>query len=310
MRKIRKSALGAALLVLLIAFSACKSGGSGTGTGGDSGEPKGTIKVGVSAAFAENQIVAEMYALVLEKAGYKVERQMTLGQREISQPALEKGEIDVKPEYLGTLLKYLDPASTPSGDPEANVEPIKKLLEPKGIELLEFSKANDTNAFVVTKETASKHSLKTVGDLKPVASQLILGGPPECETRPFCLPGLKSTYGIEGFKEFKQLDVGGSLTVAALKEKAIDVALLFSTSSVIKANDWVLLEDDKKLQTADNIAPVIRKAVLDDEVEELLNEVSAALTTENITDLNKEVEIDKKDPKDVAEAFLKKEKLL
>jgi osmoprotectant transport system substrate-binding protein len=138
---------------------------------------------------------------------------------------------------------------------------------------------------------------------EPVASQLTLGGPPECPKRPFCEPGLKETYGIE-FGDFKALDLGGPLTVQALKNGQIDVGLLFSTSSAISANDFVLLDDDKNLQQADNITPVVNSDVADDTLLGLLNDVGAALTTETMTNLNGRVEIDKEDPADVAQTFL------
>jgi osmoprotectant transport system substrate-binding protein len=142
-----------------------------------------------------------------------------------------------------------------------------------------------------------------------VASQLTLGGPPECPERPFCLPGLKDVYGIE-FGEFKPLDVGGPLTVEALRSGDIDVGLLFSTSSVIGDEGWVVLEDDKHLQAADNITPVVRSDVVDDAITARLNTISAALTTENVTELNGRVEIDGEDPADVAADFLDSEGLL
>jgi glycine betaine/choline ABC-type transport system substrate-binding protein len=142
-----------------------------------------------------------------------------------------------------------------------------------------------------------------------VASQLTFGGPPECPERPFCLPGLQETYGIE-FAEFIPLDVGGPLTVEALQNGDIDVALLFSTSSVIGDEGWVVLEDDQGLQAAENITPVVRTEVLDDVITERLNAISAALTTENVTELNGRVEIDGEDPADVAAGFLESEGLL
>ena len=142
-----------------------------------------------------------------------------------------------------------------------------------------------------------------------IASLLTLGGPPECPTRPYCILGLKNTYGVT-FGSFKALDTGGPLTVAALKSGAIDVALLFSTSSVIAANQWVVLQDDKHLQQADNIAPVVRSSIVNDEITGLLNKVSAALNDENITALNAKVEIDKQDPADVAKTFLTDQNLL
>ncbi len=147
------------------------------------------------------------------------------------------------------------------------------------------------------------------GGGEAIASQLTLGGPPECPERPFCIPGLQDTYGIE-FGEFVPLDVGGPLTVEALQNGDIDVGLLFSTSSVIADEGWVLLEDDEGLQDTENITPVVRSEVLDDTITERLNAISAALTTENITELNGRVEIDGEDPADVAADFLDSEGLL
>lgn len=146
----------------------------------------------------------------------------------------------------------------------------------------------------------------TGGGSEPIASQMVLGGPPECPERPFCLPGLEETYDLE-FESFQPLDVGGPQTVNALKNDRIDVGLLFSTSSAIVANDFVVLEDDKGLQQAENITPIVRSEVLDDTIEASLNAVSATLTTENITELNGRVEIDGEDPADVAADFIESE---
>ena len=144
------------------------------------------------------------------------------------------------------------------------------------------------------------------GGGEPIASQFILGGPPECPERPFCLPGLEETYGLE-FESFQPLDVGGPQTVNALKNERVDVGLLFSTSSAIIANDFVVLEDDQNLQQAENITPIVREEALDETVEASLNAVSAALTTDNITELNGRVEIDGDDPADVAADFIESE---
>jgi osmoprotectant transport system substrate-binding protein len=296
------------LLVLALFAAAC--GGDDGGSGGDGGDDGGGGQVTIGAvAFAENQIVAEMYAQVLEDAGYDVERQLTLESREILQPAITDGEIDIAPEYLGSLLLFLDPEAAASGDPEENRALLEPLLTENGQTLLESSAANDTNGFVVTGETAQEHGLATVSDLAPVAGELTLGGPPECPERPFCIPGLQETYGVE-FGNFVPLDVGGPLTVEALESGDIDVGLLFSTSSVIGENGWILLEDDQSLQTNESITPVVRTEVLDDTITERLNAVSAALTTENITELNGQVEIDGEDPADVAAAFLQEQGLL
>jgi glycine betaine/choline ABC-type transport system substrate-binding protein len=144
------------------------------------------------------------------------------------------------------------------------------------------------------------------GGGEPVASQLILGGPPECPKRPFCIPGLKDTYGIE-FEDFQPLDVGGPLTVKALQAGRIDVALLFTTSSVVKDENWVILEDDKDLQPVEAITPVANKEAVDGTLTGLLNEVSSKLTTEKQLELNGRVELDGEDPADVAADFLKQE---
>jgi osmoprotectant transport system substrate-binding protein len=157
--------------------------------------------------------------------------------------------------------------------------------------------------------SGSSTTPSSTGTAATVASTLTLGGPPECPTRPFCAIGLKDTYGVT-FGTFKPLDTGGPLTVAALKSGTIDVALLFSTSSVIAANNWVVLNDDKHLQQADNIVPVVRTEVVNDEISGLLNQVSGALTDENITALNAKVEIDKDDAADVAAGFLQEQNLL
>ena len=304
MRRSRKLVLGATSLALVMVLGACGSGeDADTDDAGGSGVEREDVTIGVSAAFAENQIVAEMYAQVLENAGYNVDRQLDLGSREISYPALSNGEIDISPEYLGSLLLFLDPEAAASGDPINNADLLAPLLEEDGVTLLEASAANDTNGFVVTQETADEFGLASVGDLADVAGDLVLGGPPECPDRPFCIPGLEETYGVT-FGDFKPLDVGGPLTVAALEAGKIDVAVLFTTSSVIGANGWVVLEDDQSLQTADNITPVVRNDLLNDEITELLNAVSAELTSEIMIELNGRVELDKEDAATVATDFL------
>src|SRR5438093_9667281 len=168
MRSHRRLALGAALLATAIAAGACGSGGGGTTAGGGTTpQQRGTLKVGVSGAFAENQIVAEMYAQVLENAGYTVERQLDLASREVSDPALESGQIDIKPEYLASELAgpLANAADKASGDATAELSALRTALQPHGITVLDPSQANDTNVFVVTKETADKYGLSKVSDL-------------------------------------------------------------------------------------------------------------------------------------------------
>jgi osmoprotectant transport system substrate-binding protein len=316
MRSNRRFVLGATLLAFATVLAACsKSGGGGTTSGGTSSSPsqsqqqKGSLTVGVSGAFAENQIVAEMYAQVLEKAGYTVSRQLDLQSREISEKALDSGQIDLKPEYLSSLLLFLDPNGQASGDTAKVAQADAALLQPKGITVLDPSPAQDTNVFVANSQTAQQDNLTKVSDLASVAGQLTLGGPPECPQRPFCIPGLKDTYGVT-FKDFKPLDVGGPQTVAALKSNAVQVGLLFSTDPSIIQNGFVPLEDDKHLQNAENITPVIRTDKLNDEIKSLLNAVSAKLDTQTMTQLVGKVAIDKQDAATVAKDFLTQNGLL
>jgi osmoprotectant transport system substrate-binding protein len=221
----------------------------------------------------------------------------------------------VQADYLATLLAFVDKdgkIAKPTTDKTETLNGLKKALEADGLVVLDAAEATDQNGFVVTRDTATARNLKKISDLAPVAGTMILGGPAECPQRPFCALGLKNTYGIT-FKEFKPLDVGGPLTVAALEGKQIDVGLLFTSDPSIVAKNFVLLDDDKKLQLADNIAPVVRKDLLskdDGTITRLLNSVSAKLTQPELNDMNKQVAVDKADSKVVAAAWLKKQGLI
>jgi osmoprotectant transport system substrate-binding protein len=261
------------------------------------------IVVGVSGDFAENQIVAEMYAQVLEHAGYTVDRLLELRSRESSQNALEAGVIDVKPEYLSSLLLFLDPNAEASADAADVARQTAGLLRSEGLALLTPSAAEDTNQFVANAETAQRFDLTTMSSLAPVAGQLTFGGPPECPQRPFCLPGLHEVYGVL-FDDFTPLDAGGPLTVDALKADEVQIGLLFSTDPSIGQNGFVPLEDDRHLQNAENITPLIRSEKLNTEVRALLDAVSARLSTEKVTDLVGQVVIDGQDVATVANGFL------
>jgi len=265
--------------------------------------------VGVSGAFAENQIVAEMYAQVLEQAGYTVERQLDLRSREISQNALESGRIDLKPEYLSSLLLFMDPNARASDDPAEAASQVTDLLTSRGITLLTPSRAQDTNQFVANAKTAERFNLTTMSSLAPVASQLTLGAPPECVQRVICLPGLKSVYGIV-FNDFQPLDVGGPQTVAALSNDEVQIGLLFSTDPRITQSGFVPLADDRHLQNAENITPVIRSEKVNDEVRSLLDAVSAHLSTATVTELVGQVVIDGQNVSTVARSFLTANDLL
>jgi osmoprotectant transport system substrate-binding protein len=273
---------------------------------------KPTIRMG-STNFAEQTIVAELYSQVLEANGYTIDRRLNLGSREIVAPALESGQIDMYPEYMATMLAFTTKsAQLGSGDPVATSMSLSEALASKGITLLDFAPAVDTNALVVTRATAQRLNLTSTSDLAAYGDQLVLGGPPECPDRPFCLIGFRDVYGIN-FKDFRPLDAGGPITVAALDAGQIDVALLFSSDAVIATRDFVTLEDDKHLQLADNVAPVIRTEVLNaapDEIRALTNSVSMLLTTDELVGLNRMVGIDRMDPKDAASSWLKAKGLI
>ncbi|MGI8775123.1 MAG: ABC transporter substrate-binding protein [Actinomycetota bacterium] len=307
MRESRKYVFGAILLALSVMAAACGgSGGDGNeGSAGD-GEAKGSLTVG-SESFPEAQIVGEMYAQVLENAGYSVDRQLDLQSREVRLPEMESGNIHVSPEYVASLLAFVDEDATAS-DLDGGVAALEEPLSAMGLEILEPSDAVDTNAFVVTPDVAEEFNLTSVSDLQAVASDMTLGGPAECPDRPFCIPGLKDVYDVE-FGDFKSLEYGAA-TSQALTAGAIDVALLFSTDPLIAENNLVVLEDDKGLQAADNITPLINTAGVDTEARGLLDAVSAALTTEGITALNARVAVDLEDPEDVAREFLEEQGLL
>ena len=302
-----------AVVAVAVLTAAC--GGAGTG-----GNPSGSaatrpdVIVG-STNFYEQITLGELYSQVLEANGYKVTRKFNLGNREIVEPAIESGQIDVDAEYLATLLAFVDKdgkVAKPTTDPKATQTGLQKALDPKGLTVLDFAAATDQNGFVVTQATASSKNLKKLSDLAPIGNTLVLGGPPECPQRPFCALGLQNTYGIT-FKDFKPLDTGGPLTIAALDGKQIDVGLLFTSDPSIVAKNFVLLDDDKHLQLADNIAPVVRNSLLqkdDGTLKRLLNSISAKLTQSELNDMNKQVAVDKADSKVVAAAWLKKQGLI
>jgi osmoprotectant transport system substrate-binding protein len=320
----RRFALGATLLATIALIAACTSGGSASPSAtaaspsasesapaspSESAAPRGTIVVGVSGAFAENQLVAEMYAQVLEKAGYTVERQLDLGSREVSDAALFGGDIDVKPEYVAFELPKLDAEADTTGTADVVYPRLQAAAEAKELTALQFSPANSTNVFVVKPETASANNLTTMTSLAAVAGQFSLGAPPDCETNYACKQGLDEVYGIV-FKEIRALDFGGPQTVAAIDSGAVQVGELFSLDPTITQKGYVVLEDDKELQPAGNFFPLIRTEVLNDEVTELLNGVSAAMTTEGMLELVGRVQVDQEDVEAVATDFLTAEGLL
>jgi osmoprotectant transport system substrate-binding protein len=174
-----------------------------------------------------------------------------------------------------------------------------------GLVALTPSPAVDQNAFAVTKATATKYNLSKLSDLAPVASKLVLGAGPECPTRPYCLPGLEKTYGLH-FKAFKALDTDGPATRAAFKNATIDVGLVFSSDGDLDSLGLVVLRDDKHLEAADNVVPILRQAAASDEVKKVLNSISAKLNTADLVTMNSQVSLQHQDADAVATAWLQK----
>ena len=307
MRLSRRLALGASVLAVAVMAAACSTGGGS----------KPTIKVG-SVGFDEARIMAEAYAQVLEANGYTVNRDgIGIGDRKVLLPALESGQIDLQPEYIGSGLGA-GYGGKPTGDPAANKAALQEILNGKGggITVLAYTPAQDQNAFVVRKETADALKLTKMSDVAAVQDQLKLGLAKDCPTNPLCgAPGgaLSEAYGIDTSKA-TLLDACSTPMADALKSKTIDLGELCSTQPDIIVNGFVLLEDDKQTQPADNIAPLVRNDFLakTDKAafSKLLDDLSAKIDTPTLADLYKQVSVDKKDIKDVVSTFLKAQGLV
>jgi osmoprotectant transport system substrate-binding protein len=265
------------------------------------------VKVG-SKNFTEQFIVAEIYAQALEAAGIKVERKINLGGTLIAHKALEEKQIDLYPEYTGTmLLNVLKLPTMP--DRKAVYDKVKAEYAAKGLVLLDESPMENTYNMVVRPETAAQYKLETLSDLAKVSKELTLGAGPEFRDRKDGLPGLKAKYGIE-FKEDQQLAIG--LRYNALKSDQIQVVNGYSTDGMIAALKLKRLKDDKALWPPYFIAPVVRKEALDanPKIAEVVNKVSALLDEATMAAMNYQVDGEKMEPKDVAHDFLKSKGLV
>ncbi|MCX4859706.1 ABC transporter substrate-binding protein [Streptomyces canus] len=303
----RRTLLGAlaGAAVTVPALSACSSGvtsldGQGSSAGGG-GSSKGGVTIG-TANFTENQVLGYLYAAVLQQAGVKVKVRPNLGTREIVIPALKAGDIDLLPEYQGALLNYLAPKDA-SAEP-GTMQNALTLALPGGLQVLPYGQAADSDCFVVTRATARKYGLTSLADLAKQNGELVIGAAPEVKKRQVGAVGLKDVYGVE-FKEFKSLDSDGPLVKGALKKGDVDVANLFTTDTDIEANGWVVLTDPKNLIPSQHIVPLIADRKADDTVRKALARLGNVLTTEQLTQLNSQVDNDKKDPEDVANAYAK-----
>ena len=306
----RRGGVAAVLVALALLLAACgglsSNNKSSSGQASGSGD-KGTLRL-VLVDFTEQLILAQIYGQVLAKDGYKV-TYTKLGSRELADPALFSGKLDMLIEYAGSQLIYLK--GTPSADANRVLTDLKAKLAPKQVTALDQAPMSDQQAITVTQATASKHGLKTLSDLAKVSNQLVFGGPPECRERDTCYKGLQKVYGMN-FKSFQSLNQG-SIKYRALLNNQIQVALSFSTDGIIAKQNLVVLKDDKSLFPADHAIPVVRNDYLSkagDEFKNTVNKVSAAITTEEITGLNAKVDIDNEDPDTVATDWLKGKSLL
>src|SRR6266446_3130370 len=290
----------AALAALVFVVAACGSTG---GSGNPSPASKGTLTV-AGFNFPESSILAEIYGQALAHDGYTINYKLLLGTREVVAPALESGQIDLYPGYAATDLEYYSKgAGEANGDAAATTAKLNSHLQALGLTALTPSAAVDQNAFAVTTDTQKKYNLTKLSDLAPIGGQLTLGAGPECPTRPFCQPGLQKTYGLT-FKAFNPLDTDGPLTRAAFKNGSIDVGLVFSSDGDLNSLGLVVLQDDKHLENADNVVPIVRQAAASTEVTIVLNAIDAKLTTADLVTLNSQVSGQHLDADAVAKTWL------
>jgi osmoprotectant transport system substrate-binding protein len=290
----------ATALAATLAVSACGSSdplAEDKPSGSNSGD---TITVG-SANFPESQLLAEIYSQALEAKGVTVQREFDLGSREKYMDGLKDGSIDLIPEYTGVLLQFFNKEAE-----QVEAEEVYAALPdvlPENLTILDKAEAEDKDAIVVTKETASKWNLKSIEDLVPHCGETVFGGPPELKTRPDGIPGITETYGCT-FKSFSALEPG-AITTKALLDGTVQAADIFTTDAAIEANDLVVLEDPKNNFAAQNVVPLISKDKASDSIKEALNAVSAKLDTKTLLDLNSRLNApDKPEYADVAKEWL------
>ena len=272
------------------------------GTSAGDGPP---IRIGAQ-DFGESAILAEIYGQALEANGYEVEQVSVGGFRDVLLAAFDNDEVNFSPEYAASMLEFLnDGAGEATGDAQETVELLQAQLESMQLVALEPAPAVDTNAFVVTQESSDELGLTALSDLPADGGDLTLGAPQDCETNPFCLPGLQRVYGVDLSGDFVPLESG--LVADALAAGEIQVGVLFSTSGRIADEEWVLLEDDMGMLAADNVTPVVSQELIDaygQELQDLVDEISAAIDTDTLTELNKRFDIDREDADDIATSFI------
>ena len=285
----RKLAVGLLMALLLLA-AGCDRDRSPPGPPEDPRRP--TIRL-ASFDFPESELLAQLYGQALGQHGFPVEQVVQLGAREVVAPALEQGKIDMVPEYQGSALNFLnDRDRVATADQALTHARLEQAFAPRGVSVLAYAPAQDRNGFVVSGDLARRHGLEKLSDLTPMARRLSFGGPPECAQRPLCLEGLEDVYKLR-FARFEPMP-SRDVTAAALGTGEIDVGMIDTTDpNLLKpGTDLVQLADDKRLQPADNVVPVVRREIVDaygPPLVRLVNAVSAKLSTADLTSLNRQV---------------------
>jgi osmoprotectant transport system substrate-binding protein len=304
------------------AAAGCSSSGSSSGASSSSPSasssssgasnplaPKGasgSVVVG-SANFPESELIAEIYILALQGEGVKVTPKLSIGAREVYYPQIKSGAISIIPEYNGTLLTVaVNPKATAKTTSAVDAALAADL--PSTLEVLSPAPAQDSDSVTVTAATAAKYHLKSIGDLKPYASQLAFGGPPEFKTRSDGIAGLQANYGLT-FKSFVPLDESGPITLAALTDGKVGAADVFTTTPQIITDKLVTLTDPKNNFAAQNVIPLVYKPALTPTISSTLNAISAKLTTSALLQMDNAIITDKANYSTVAAAFLQAEGL-
>ncbi|GAA3491071.1 ABC transporter substrate-binding protein [Streptomyces cremeus] len=308
---------GAALLLLATTATACATGPSLENRGEITAAPGGSRDIVVgSAGFTESDLLAQMYALLLERAGYRTSL-LSVTNRELYEPALESGQIDVVPEYAATFADWLnakengaDAAPVGSPDPAATLRALRALAEPRGLTVLDPGRAVDQNAFAVSASYAREHRLTTLSDLGRSGLPVRLAAGDECVQRPYCEPGLRKTYGID-ITAVDPKGVGTTPAKQAVQSGQDQMVLTTTTDATLDAFGLVLLEDDKHLQNADHIVPVVNRAQAGSAgVTKALGKLNTVLTTADLASLNRQVDSWRRLPQDVARAYLESKRLI
>ncbi|MCS6582219.1 MULTISPECIES: ABC transporter substrate-binding protein [Curtobacterium] len=302
--KFRAGVAAAMAVGVVAALAGCASSDPLDSGSSDSSDSK-TIVVG-SQQYYSNEIIAELYAQVLEKDGFDVKRNFNIGQREVYIPQLEKGAIDVMPEYSGNLLQYFDKDSDAKTADQID-DGLDKAL-PKGLRVLDEADATDQDSYTVTKKFSEDNDVTSLADLKNVDEKLTVGANSENQTRPYGPKGLKSVYGVD--VDFKAIeDGGGALTVKALKDDTVQLADIYTADPSIKANGFVTLQDPENLILPQNVVPVVSKKV-NEKAADAIDSVNEKLTTDALIELNTKSTADKEKASTIAEDWLKAEGLL